>query len=685
MMGQFGLRLAESRRVVLACVRRLDQSKRRRFLAVAIVFTPLIVFTKWFAVIHGAFKYDDFDMLLVARRTPLGQSLLAMHGDVVLPLFRLFFAGMYTLFGVDELYWNLYFLFLILAVQLAALAILVAVGADIVVAALFYMATLSASVWSYTGVGYYSMSIYPQIGLLGLIGVLAIIAWRSGGSPNFRWLALAVSAAAPFIHPSGAYVPVAVAGFAYVYQLGLPGGRWSPLRMFDPEFRLLTIGLAACVAAFAILFKFAVQGGPFLSMAHSPLSAWAIVRSMFLLLSQGAALEHLRPLVIRIPPHIGIPMHGVIAIGLVLGCIVAALRLERTQRWTFLALLVPSLAVMTVVSFGRRLNSVVDVVSTAGKYTNFAYLWFSLALFYLAGCLVPMIPAHRREASRVIAAVVVCAFFVVRCALPGLVLDGPLRKQERDSLVAAFAGYAARTAPEPMHIPSLDGPFIYARYESLYLYNLGMYRPFFEGFDDRLTLLRNDAMGTWGIEGTTETVPSLRRATDPDFIRALRSDRDLQSLYLSGIDMMPLDKPRLDGEPVSFDTASVSGADSLTASEHSLSLVTAGGASVVLRRDRWDPEQAHIISMRINALPADPKRGEAVQVEVAFEGELAIPYAANRIALPKDGGDVSVDLLQLYSFSLNPEVGMLRLRFPRAGAYTITDVRLISTGPEAGG
>jgi len=232
----------------------LDQNKGTRFLAVAILFTPLIIFTKWFAVIHGTFTYDDLDLLLVARTMPLMQSLLMMHGDVPLPLCRIFFSGMYALFGVNELYWNLFFLFLTLGVQLAALAIVIALGANLVVASLFFLTTISASVWNYTAVGYYSMTIYPQIGLLGLIGVLAIIRWRSGGSANYRWLALGVSAAAPFIHPSGAYVPVMVAVFVFVSQLVEPGASWLPLRMLRPD---LTIGFNGMfiLDAFSVFFK----------------------------------------------------------------------------------------------------------------------------------------------------------------------------------------------------------------------------------------------------------------------------------------------------------------------------------------------------------------------------------------------------------------------------------------------
>jgi hypothetical protein len=190
-----------------------------------------------------------------------------------------------------------------------------------------------------------------------------------------------------------------------------------------------------------------------------------------------------------------------------------------------------------------------------------------------------------------------------------------------------------------------------------------------------LTLLRNAAMGSWGMEAT-ETVPSLRAATDPEFVRALGTVRDLQSLYLGSVDLAPLPAAQLDGAPIHLDPGVVSNARALTASQDSLSFSTAGGASVMLLPGHWDPEQAHILTLRVSAVADKPSSAEEISIEVTFEGQLPIPYAANRIALPKDGSEISVDLLQLYSYSLNPEVGRLGLRLPGAGAYVISGVRL---------
>jgi len=71
-----------------------------------------------------------------------------------------------------------------------------------------------------------------------------------------------------------------------------------------------------------------------------------------------------------------------------------------------------------------------------------------------------------------------------------------------------------------------------------------------------------------------------------------------------------------------------------------------------------------------------PAPGGEQQFEVLFEGQLPIPYLANKVAIPSGGGAVSVDLLQLYSYSLNSRVGKLSLRFPNAGRYAISNIRL---------
>jgi hypothetical protein len=169
----------------------------------------------------------------------------------------------------------------------------------------------------------------------------------------------------------------------------------------------------------------------------------------------------------------------------------------------------------------------------------------------------------------------------------------------------------------------------------------------------------------------------LRAATDPGFIRALETDQDLQSLYLVGVELEPSRaKAKPDIPSMRLDALKIENADIVRSTANSVSFATAGGASVMLLPDEWDPEQAHILSMNVTAALNKPNIAEQPQFEVLFEGQLPIPYLPDRIAVPNAGGAVSVDLLQLYSYSLNSRVGKLRLRFPAAGSYAIADVRL---------
>jgi hypothetical protein len=671
------LRFPTPWRALPGLVEHFDRSKRSRFFAIAITLTPLVLFTKWFAVIHGAFTYDDFDILAVARTIPTLKSLFLVHGDVPIPLFRIFFTVMYALFDVHALYWNIYFLLLMIAVDLLALALLVSLGTNLIVSALFYLTIISASVWNYTAVGYYSMSIYPQIGLLGLVGVLAVILWRSSGRVVFMWLALAVSVAAPFIHPSGAYVLAAVGGFAVVNEFSRPDDSWPSLRMFIHDFRWLIVGLAIGAALFAVFFAVTVHGRPFLSMAHSPLSATAVLKSIYVLTSQGVALELFRPLIAVLLPWAGLETQGIAAVvfAIALG-VFGFMKINASQRITYLALLMPLLAIVLVVSLGRRLSSIEDVVSSVGKYNSFAFLWFAIATFFLFGRLSTRIPFRWRKIGG-FASVTIAGLLFIGYVHQGnrYRAEAALRKQQMGDLLASFKDYASETAPAPMRIPTLDGAFIFPQHELLFKYNLAHYRPFFFGFDKRLTLLRNDAMDDWSMEGI-QTVSSLRQSTDPDFIRALASNRNLQDLYLRGVDLAPTPTPRLDSAPVKLDEVKVENAEIVDRTANALTLKSTGDASIILFPGAWDPEQAHILSMRASAAVDRPRRGEDPKIELMFEGQLPIPYAASTIFISNGKSDISVDLLQLYSYSLNQKVYKLRLLFPEFGSFTISDVRM---------
>jgi surface polysaccharide O-acyltransferase-like enzyme len=92
--------------------------------------------------------------------------------------------------------------------------------------------------------------------------------------------------------------------------------------------------------------------------------------------------------------------------------IAGVLNIAIAQRRTYFALLAPCIIVIIVVSLGRRLTGIDDVVNAVGKYNPHTYLWFSIASFYLLSCLVAKIPVQWREASAMASVVIAGALFI---------------------------------------------------------------------------------------------------------------------------------------------------------------------------------------------------------------------------------------------------------------------------------
>jgi len=115
-------------------------------------------------------------------------------------------------------------------------------------------------------------------------------------------------------------------------------------------------------------------------------------------------------------------------------------------------------------------------------------------------------------------------------------------------------------------------------------------------------------MDTRGMEGT-RTLPSLRRAPDSEFVRVLETDHDLQSLYFGSVDLVPLPRVRLDGESIHLDAGGISNAKLLAVNGDAVSFWTADDASIMLLPDNWDPEQAHILTLRVSAIPGQADSG----------------------------------------------------------------------------
>jgi hypothetical protein len=381
---------------------------------------------------------------------------------------------------------------------------------------------------------------------------------------------------------------------------------------------------------------------------------------------------------IALMPFGGLAARGAIALFAVLALgVVGVMLVRKCERRVFAGLLIMPLTIVVIVSFGRRLTGIEEFVGSVGKYNNVAFLWFSLAAFYLATCTIRNAPAGWKAGTAVAVVLVLFARYVAQDFT--VLTDGERRRQQMQELVTIFKAYTERTAAAsaPVHIPTLDGEYIAERFDMLFKYNLAHYRPFFGSYDQRLILLRTAAMDSWGSQAT-QTVRSLRQTVDPAFVHALQNDPALQSLYCGGVNLRtkPYGEARR-GNPLPLDRTNISGATSISDDNATLSFSTSGSASSLrLVDDAWDPETAHVLSFKISTrnVAIDPKE-DGVPIEISFSGDLSIPYAHNTIVLHKTDNDISIDLLQLYSYALNPAVRGLVLHFPHAGDYAISDVR----------
>src|SRR5581483_1989288 len=463
---------------------RLDRSERIRFWSIAILLSPLAITAKWFGVVHGFFMYDDFDLLLVLREVPFVKSLFVFHGDGTIPLFRIFFALMYNAFGVNEFFWNAYIILLLVALNLMALAILIELGVGFVSAAYFYVVMLTASVWQLMSFGYYSLTMYHQIGLCGLVAAFFLLRWVNHRRDTYKWLTVMPCTVAPFIHVSGVYVPVSICGIALIAFFAVEKRRHL-LDSLWRELRWLFLSQTAILAVFTAYFvvAFSHHGGPMFGMARGSLSFESIATSVYLFMSQGLALELFHSLVGTAMPHAymfaslfaaiafcGAAAYFTLGLGL----------LPKSERLTCAALLVPPTVIALVVGVGRRITDINYFVGSSGKYSSIALLWFTMAAVYMADCIVRgYLSSLRKQVAllTVIAIVFVVGRHVV--STNPWVKETQLRRQQLYELVDVFARYAERYAPARVHIPTLDGESIYDSYNLLFKYNLVHYRPFF--------------------------------------------------------------------------------------------------------------------------------------------------------------------------------------------------------------
>ena len=619
----------------------------------------------------GYFRYDDFELLGVARDGPFWSAFWQPHGDHVLPLTRvLAFLG-FKLFGVTAWPYNLWLLFCLCGVLVTGILLLAELGISRPAQLVFAVLVIFWSPWAEMMSGYYILSTYLLIAGLGLATCWCYRRWRRAGGAAYVLGLGGCVLLAPLIDVSGCYVIGACGVFLAADFAGRP--RETRFQSWLHQHRHLLGGLALAVAVSGAGLLYAyrvVNPGIFLGMAggagRTPVQ---LIRDVAYVFDVGVLLSLVTPFVYaRLPAALlGTLAAAVFILGLA-GLIAAMRSAASSRRWVLGAMLLVVLGTCVMVSLGRP---PVDtwIVRWAAKHICPAYIW--LCLLGAAGwdTFWQKIEGRRRLLFAELTVIGLAVFVIAQSAFgllgmavafppfgyPAEIRDAGRRRAAVDMLRQQVVGAMADRLGTGAVVPVLDGKYIQAAYPSLFSYNLSHYEPFFAGQSRGLGFVRNPAMQPWHT-GAVRTVPVLRDAVSPAFIRMLDEDQTLRAFYLREV---PLEA-RSRGESNSAGEPGVA---------------SDGTTQIELRPEAWDPETAPLLRLAVS----DTGSAVEIPVTVVFWSErLNADWRGTVVLHGTAGGESEVDLRQVYAFSLSRRVAHLRVILPKPGRYWI---RLAEVSP----
>lgn len=228
----------------------------------------LAVFARWWPTVpHGFFRYDDFDLIAVARDYAWTEAFWMPHGDHFLPLTRAIAEAAYALFGVTAWPYNLGVLLCMWALVALGCLLLGELKVSRPAQLLFVALAVLWSPWAEITSGYYILSSYTLIAALGLGAVWLYLGWRIQGGSLRVAVALLCVLTAPLIDISGWYVPPALGIFLWAdFVVREKPRAW---RTWFVAHRTFLLGLAIAVATSLACTLYAygvVNRGSFLSM-----------------------------------------------------------------------------------------------------------------------------------------------------------------------------------------------------------------------------------------------------------------------------------------------------------------------------------------------------------------------------------------------------------------------------------
>lgn len=659
---------------------------RRSLLFWFLIGCGFVLTQNWLSVTNGFFRYDDFEILSLNRTKPLVELLFYPHADHTMPLFRIQVAFMTAVFGVWSLPYNLAILLIIIFTLLFGFLVLKELQVNQLAILLFMALYTGWTEWGAITTGYIILSAVTQTALFGLVSIWSYLRWTRNPRPILLLVSVLFMGLAIFVDIYGFWVPFAIVLFAICVSWARHSS--PPIVFFKSHAWLLLGTLAILIIAAlynAYVFTEVVPGG-FLVLSGKQYSIFGVAQQVFYLITGGVLLSSFFPIGYwRLPEFILGSILGVLfLLALALGVLVWK-RMTQTIRWYSVAVF--------LCMFGTALESVLGrnqqgfhIWRVHHIFTP--YLWYCVLIAIAWNAIWQKSKTESKPLMIQVTAAFVLAFLGLQTTFSYLasnvswytygyisnIRDAETRKANieelRDKLIVPLVSLSR----DQIYIPALDGKYLFNRYPSLYVYNLSMYLDFIVPKGEKVLLVRNAAMQTW-IAQDVQTVESLRSAVDSQFIRALEQDPYIQQLYLSGVELDSQSVKCPIKDPLFGVSAHLNNSDGVVHLADGSWLVDSNGETwLAIAQGSWDPESRHRLQLGIEYLS---NKISGVVANVSFRGELKIPYGTSRIALDAQEGDcLSIDLLQIYGYALNSRVGELKLGFPVAGKYRITNLEL---------
>lgn len=665
--------------------------ERRNLLYLSLFSICVVAVRNWSCILFGYFKYDDFEFFSANRTDSLISLLVTTHGDHLLPLYRVEVALMNFLFGVNPIYYNLFVSALFALIIIFAGLLLREMRASRFTVVLFSILCIGWIDWGEITAGYFCLSVYVQIALLSMISIWSYFRWVKTSATIYEFLTIGCVAFALFLDISGIWVPFGVIIFSFS-EFSSEISRLF-IRDWFKSHRWLLTAIAFLFSIFTTLnlvVFFISKHGVFLSMSgdhnHTLLS---FLSQMFYMISGGLLLTPLFPIGFNLLPEILLlPMLIALFVSAVYILFITYKDCGSEVRSYIISILSIVLITASIVVVGRPM--VGFKYALVAKYTGVLYLWFCLLI-----CLIwnhywqkQDLPGKSRMATFSVL-LLLCfigqqiffdnILFLSQAEATGYsvnIAEARIRKNNVNEIRQRLILPLLALQRSELRIPSLDGNYIFNEYPRLFKYNLSHYLDFIVPEGERVILHKNKAMQGWSAKDVV-TVTSLRSNIDTEFISFLENNSYAQRLYLSPIELSANIVANTNLMDDSIRLTQLLNTSTLSRKLNgSIFFHNDGDSEIIVDKGSWNPEERHLLAINVGYYGTT--KTDNVKLEVHFTGELKIPYRKNYILIPSGKQSIlSIDLLQIYSYSLNPQVRNLRICFPVPGDYLVTSMNLV--------